>query len=42
MLLDSMVQDLAENNPSVIDLTPEGLLAMSKEIVQKSKIKIDI
>ncbi len=37
ILLDSMVQDFAENNPSVIDLTPEGLLAMSKEIVDRKE-----
>ena len=35
ILLDSMVQDFAENNPSVLDLTPEGLLALSKEIVNR-------
>ena len=33
--LDSMVQDFAENNPSVLDLTPEGLLALSKEIINR-------
>jgi hypothetical protein len=35
ILLDSMVLDFAEKNPSVIDLTPEGLLALSKEIINR-------
>lgn len=37
IIIDAMVQDFAENNPSVLDLTPEGLLALSKNIVKRKE-----
>ena len=37
ILLDAMVQEFAENNPSVLDLTPEGLLALSKDIIKRKE-----
>lgn len=37
ILLDSMVQEFAENNPSVLDLTPEGLLALCKNIINRKE-----
>lgn len=37
ILIDAMVQEFAENNPSILDLTPEGLLAMSKEIINRKE-----
>ena len=37
IFIDSMVQDFSENNPSVLDLTPEGLLALSKEIIKRKE-----
>ncbi len=37
ILIDSMVQEFAENNPTKIDLTPEGLFMMTKEIIDRKQ-----
>ena len=37
ILIDAMVQDFAENNPSKLDLTPEGLFIMTKNIIDRKK-----
>ena len=37
ILIDSMVQEFCENNPIRLDMTPEGLLMMSKNIIDRKK-----
>lgn len=37
ILIDSMVTDFCENNPTKLDMTPEGLLIMAKEIIDRKK-----
>ncbi|NCB38085.1 MAG: hypothetical protein EOM80_04885 [Erysipelotrichia bacterium] len=37
ILIDSMVQEFAENNPSKLDLTPEGLFMMTKTIIDRKQ-----
>ncbi|MGM0599739.1 MAG: tubulin-like doman-containing protein [Candidatus Rifleibacteriota bacterium] len=37
ILIDAMVQEFCENNPTKLDLTPEGLLLMSKDIIDRKR-----
>jgi hypothetical protein len=37
ILIDAMVQEFCENNPTKLDLTPEGLLLMSKNIIDRKR-----
>lgn len=37
ILIDAMVQEFCENNPTKLDMTPEGLLMMSKNIIDRKK-----
>lgn len=37
ILIDSMVQEFSENNPSKLDLTPEGLFMMTKTIIDRKQ-----
>ncbi len=37
ILIDAMVTDFCENNPTRLDMTPEGLLIMSKNIIDRKK-----
>jgi hypothetical protein len=37
ILIDAMVQEFCENNPTRLDMTPEGLLMMSKNIIDRKK-----
>ncbi|GAB4281041.1 MAG: hypothetical protein Kow0029_25970 [Candidatus Rifleibacteriota bacterium] len=37
ILIDSMVQEFCESNPKRLDLTPEGLLLMAKNVVDRKK-----
>ena len=37
ILIDGMVQEFAENNPTKLDLTPEGLFEMTKKVIDRKK-----
>lgn len=37
ILIDSMVQDFCENNPGKLDLTPEALFVMTKNIIDRKQ-----
>ncbi|MEW6709465.1 MAG: tubulin-like doman-containing protein, partial [Candidatus Riflebacteria bacterium] len=37
ILIDGMVTEFCENNPTKLDMTPEGLLMMSKNIIDRKK-----
>jgi hypothetical protein len=37
ILIDSMVQEFAENNPGKVDLTPEALFLMTKEVIDRKQ-----
>ena len=37
ILIDSMVQDFAESNPSRLDLSPEGIFALTRQIIDRKK-----
>lgn len=37
ILIDSMVQEFCENNPGKLDLTPEALFIMTKEIIDRKQ-----